>query len=74
MNVVYPPEYPDVYPDVSLEAHEDADEDLELTSEETDKLLSGLEEVVGLAEMAHYHLLICTGKREYGNGNDVYSH
>ncbi|KIM24428.1 hypothetical protein M408DRAFT_317654 [Serendipita vermifera MAFF 305830] len=45
MNVIYPPEYPDVYPEVSLEAHEEGDEATELTTEETEKLLSGLEEV-----------------------------
>lgn len=48
MNVSYPAAYPDVYPEVSLEANGD-EEDSDLTSEEKNRLLSGLEEVVRLA-------------------------
>ncbi len=51
LNVSYPPDYPDVYPEVSLEAHDEGDEDAELTPEEQNTLLSGLEEVVRSAEM-----------------------
>jgi hypothetical protein len=45
MHVSYPSPYPDVYPNVSLEA-DGEDEDSDLTSDEKDRLLSGLEELV----------------------------
>jgi hypothetical protein len=68
MNVSYPAAYPDVYPEVTLEANGDV-EDSDLTSEETTRLLSGLEEVVCLAYRRPLNRLM-TELTQFIQGND----